>query len=232
MRSTKMLVLCGALLFTSSAVAAQQARKSQHPDRPRTGAFGFSYVTYEFVPDDGVFTDNRSHASQNFGFRFNRSFRRAQPVGWMLDGELYLSYIDRELLNVPLPETVFGLHAFVGPQITRGRFTFSAGAGVNRTSVPETELVSASRGSVITYVGRGGLSRLWAANLNALTANNQPTVQARIPAYAKVAPAGLLGFAYDFGGKGPLGFRLSAEVLPVFASPTRANFRTSLSITG
>lgn len=231
MRPTQMLALTSLLLVPAIAAIAQSAQPSQRAIRPRKSAFGFSYVTYAFEQDDGVFTDNREHATQNFGFRFNRAFRRAQPVGWMMDGELFLGVIDRELVNVPLPETLFGMHAFVGPQISFGKLTLNAAGGVNRTSVPGTEIVSASRASVIQYVGRGGLSRLWAANLNNLTSGGQPTVQASIPAYSKVSPAGLLGFAYDFGKKG-LGFRFSGEFLPVFVGPVRKNFRTSLSITG
>ena len=159
MRPTKMLVLLSALIVPVVAVTAQTTQK---PVVSRNGAFGFSYVTYSFEPDDGVFTDNRVHATQNIGFRFNRSFRRAQTVGWMMDGELFLGVIDRELLDVPLPETLFGLHAFVGPQFSFGQVTLNAAGGVNRTSVPGTELVSSSRGSSIQYVGRGGMSRLWA----------------------------------------------------------------------
>lgn len=232
MRPAKMFVLAGAVIFPAIAASAQLAQKPQQPVRPRKASFGFSYVTYAFEADDGVFSDNREHATPNFGFRFNRAFRRTQQVGWMMDGELFLGVIDRELLDVPLPETSFGLQAFTGPQISVGQFTFTAAGGVNRTSVPGTELVSSSRGAAITYVGRGGLSRLWAATLNNLTSKNTPTVQASIPAYAKVAPAGLIGVAYDFGGKGPLGFRLSAEFLPVFVGSMRKNFRTSISITG
>lgn len=187
-------------------------------------------MTFSFQPEDGVFTDNSTPASQNFGFRFNKAFKRQKPLAWMMDGELFLGVIDGELLDVPLPETIFGLHAFVGPQYTAGHLTFCAAGGLNRTSVPATELVSKSRAPVMKYVGRGGLSRLWAATLNSLTSSGQSTVQASIPAYAKVAPAGMFGLAYDIGSSGP-GFRLSADFLPVFADKTRNNFRSTLSIT-
>lgn len=241
--SRMFLAACAALL---PAVHASAQRET--PDAPvrRSSAFGFSYVTYAFDPQDGVYTDNKTHTTPNFGFRFTKGFRTQRALGWMMDGELFLGVIDRELLDVPLPETIFGLHAFVGPQYTAGRLTLSAAGGVNRTSVAATELVSSPRGSVIQYVGRGGLSRLWAATLNAAAATSKPTVEASIPAYAKLAPAGLLGLSYDFGGGGGgqrvrgqraggrsgLGFRISAEVLPVFVSPVRTNFRTSISITG
>jgi hypothetical protein len=242
MRLTQRIVLVCAVLLPTSRVTAQQTTASPHGK----SAFGFSYLTYSFDPEDGVFTDNKTHATQNFGFRFTKAFRRQRPLGWLVDGELFLGVIDRELLNVPLPETIFGLHAFVGPQYSAGRMTYYAAGGVNRTSVPATELVSASRASVIQYVGRGGLSRLWAAQLNAAASTAQPTVQASIPAFSKVAPAGMIGLAYDFGnsgggkaargksaaGRSGLGFRISADFLPVFISPARNNFRTSISITG
>ena len=197
----------------------------------RKAAFGFSYVTYDIDAEDGVFTDNRDHATQNFGFRVNRAFRRQQQVGWMMDGELFLGVLNRELIEVPLPETILGLQAFAGPQLRLGHLTANVAAGVNRLSIPKSELVTSSRGNVIQYVGRGGLSRLWAAQLNALTANNQPTVLASIPAYTQVAPAALFGLAYDFGSKG-LGLRLSTEYTPVFTERRKNNVRITFSITG
>ena len=197
----------------------------------RRAAFGFSYVSYALDDEDGVFTDNRAHTAQNFGFRVNRAFRRQQQLGWMLDGELFLGVLQRELIDVPLPETIFGLQAFAGPQLRLGRITANVAAGMNRLSIPGSELVNSPRQSVVQYVGRGGLSRLWAANLNALTAKNQSTVAASIPAYTKVAPAGLLGLAYDFGQKA-LGFRVSIEYTPVFTASTKNNVRFTFSIAG
>ena len=225
-------MLVAAALLPLAGAAAQQGPEAA----PRRSAFGFSYVTYTIEPGDGVFTDNETHATQNFGFRFNRSFRRQRSLGWMIDGELYLGVVDRELLEVPLPETLFGLHAFVGPQVSVGGLTWYAAGGVNRTSVPETELVSTSRQTAIRWVGTNGLSRLWAAQLNAQIASGRSTVLASIPEYNKVAPAGMVGLAYDFGksapGKRGLGFRISADFLPVFADEMRSNFRTTFSITG
>lgn len=230
-RIGKVLLVLAALLPVVS-VAAQQGQDQG----PRKSAFGFSYLTYAIEPDDGVFTDDEAHATQNFGFRFNRSFRGQRSVGWMIDGELFLGVIDRELLDVPLPETIFGLHAFVGPQLSVGGFTWYAAGGVNRASVPETELVSSSRQDAIRWVGTSGVSRLWAEILNSKVASGQPTVEASIPAYNKVAPAGLIGLSYDLGrrgtGKRGMGFRFSADFLPVFGGSVRKNFRTTLSITG
>jgi hypothetical protein len=257
MRFTTQLLLNGSLPFAMllpvASVAAQSKNDAQsagiasvrpesppraHVAAPATGtavarkaAFGFSYVSYYIDQDDGVFTDNTEHTTQNFGFRVNRAFRRQHQLGWMMDGELFLGVLNRELIDVPLPETIFGLQAFVGPQLRLGRISVNVAAGVNRLSIPGSELVTSSRASVIQWVGRGGLSRLWAAELNALAANNQPTVLASIPAYTQVSPAGLFGLAYDFGGKG-FGFRLSAEYTPVFTARTKNNLRLTFSIAG
>lgn len=223
----RLLLVC-AIALTPVLSTAQ----SSQPAPPRRNAFGFSYVTYAVEDDDGVFTDAQRHVTANFGFRVTKAFVKPQrALGWLIDGELFLGVIDRELLDVPLPETILGLHAFVGPQYRSGRLTSYAAMGVNRTAVPETELVSTSRASAIQYVGRGGLSRLWAANLNSLTSNGQPTVAARIEGYNKVAPAGMIGVAYDMG-RGPMGFRFSADYLPMFGGSVRHNFRTTFSITG
>lgn len=223
----RLLLAC----ITSLAPALMLAQATRDVT-PRRNAFGFSYVTYAIDEEDAVFTDAREHRTSNFGFRFSRVFvKPRRALCWMLDGELFLGVINRELLDVPLPETMFGLHAFVGPQVRSGRWTSYVAMGVNRTTVPETELVSASRGAAIQYIGRGGLSRLWAAQLNNLTSSNQPTVSARIEGYNKVAPAGMLGAAYDLG-RGPMGLRLSADYLPWFGGTVRHNVRMSLSFTG
>jgi hypothetical protein len=223
----QVLLVCAAALTPALSCA-----QSSQPAPPRRNAFGFSYVTYAINDDDGVFTDAEAHMTANVGFRLNRSFVRPQrALGWMVDGELFLGVINRELLDVPLPETMLGLHAFVGPQLRSGRLTTYAAVGVNRTAVPETELVSTSRSSAIQYIGRGGLSRLWAAQLNALTTNGQPTVSARIDGYNKVAPAGMIGVSYDLG-RGPAGLRFSADYLPMFGGSVRHNIRTSLSFSG
>jgi hypothetical protein len=229
MRRMLRQLLLACLVTTAPALLLAQAPRDA---APRRNAFGFSYVTYAVEDDDGVFTDASEHLTTNFGFRFSKAFvRPSRALGWMVDGELFLGVIDRELLDVPLPETMFGLHAFVGPQFRSGRLTTYVAAGINRTTVPETELVSTSRGAAIQYIGRGGLSRLWAATLNNLTSSGQPTVSARIEGYNKLAPAGMLGASYDVG-RGPMGLRLSADYLPMFGGSVRHNVRVSLFVTG
>jgi hypothetical protein len=59
----------------------------------------------------------------------------------MLDGELYLGVANRQLLDVDMPNTIFGLHAFVGPVVALGPIQTYAAIGLNRTTVGESEIV-------------------------------------------------------------------------------------------
>ncbi len=79
---------------------------------------------------------------------------------------------------------------------------------------------------VIRCVGTGGLSDLWAAELNALGQRaGSGSVKTSIPRYSKVSAAGVLGISRDFGGSG-VGFRVSLDYLPIFIAPTRNNKRS------
>ncbi|MCC7054266.1 MAG: hypothetical protein IT355_13450 [Gemmatimonadaceae bacterium] len=118
------------LVCAASAAPALSLAQATREVTPRRNAFGFSYVSYAIDDDDAVFTDAQEHFTANFGFRFTRAFvRPSRALGWMIDGELFLGVIDRELLDVPLPETMLGLHAFVGPvrQNIRTSFSFTGG---------------------------------------------------------------------------------------------------------
>lgn len=199
---------------------------------PRDWSFGFSGVTYLFEPEDAVFTDADEHLEGNFGFRFTKASFNGRRLGWMLDTELYLGVASRELLDVDMPNTIFGLQAFVGPVLALGPLQTYATVGVNRTTVGESEIVEVPGLVVIQYVGTGGLSNTWAGLLNALGQSaGSADVIASIPKYSKVSAAGAFGMSYDFGA-GDLGMRISLEYMPVFIGPTRNNFRTTLSIAG
>jgi len=150
----------------------------------------------------------------------------------MLDGEVYLGVANRILIDVDMPNTIFGLHAFAGPVVAFGHFQTYATVGVNRTTVGDSEIVEVPGLVVIQYVGMGGLSDVWAGQLNALgQAAGSGDVVASIPRYSEVALAGMFGISYDFGGSG-LGFRLSFDYLPIYVGPTRNNFRFTIGLSG
>ena len=228
MRWSSLFALVALVLWTPSTALAQQPG-------PRGFAFGLSGVGYLFEASDGVFTDPSDHHPTNFGFRLTRAYFGGRSWGWMLDGELYLGVANRQLLDVDMPNTIFGLHAFVGPVVALGPIQTYAAIGLNRTTVGESEIVEVPGLVVIQWIGTGGVSSLWAASMNARyqAAQNagSPTVIASVPRYSDVSPAGLLGIAYDFGGRA-LGFRISFDYIPVFMDPMRNNFRATLSIGG
>ena len=214
------------LSVSASALSAQSTG-------PREWAFGFSGVTYLLYAADAVYTDPDEHLSANFGFRLSRTSFGERRLGWILDGELYLGVAHRELIDVDMPNTIFGLQAFAGPALRFGPVQTYAAFGVNRTSVPESEIIEVPGLVVINYVGMGGLSDVWASYLNALgQSSGGAEVIASIPHYKKVAPAALFGFSYDFGSSA-FGLRWSLDVIPMFIDGgTRTNFRTTLSLAG
>lgn len=219
------------LALTALALCAAQPVLGQSSG-PRDLAFGFSGVTYLIEASDGVFTDPDEHLVGNFGFRFTKAYFGDRSWGWMLDGELYLGVANRELLDVDMPNTIFGLQAFVGPVLSLGSVQAYATIGVNRTSVGSSEIVEVPGLVVIQYVGSGGLSNVWAARLNALgQSSGGANVIASIPEYSNVSAAGMFGISYDIGGSGA-GLRISFDYIPIFIGPTRHNFRTTLSIAG
>ncbi len=228
MRRSSLLVLAIVASWSPSRALAQE------PD-PRGFAFGFSGVGYLVEATDGIYTDPNDHHPTNVGFRLTRASFGGRSWGWMIDAELYLGVANRQLLDVDMPNTIFGLHAFVGPVVALGLFQTYAGVGVNRTTVGESEIVEVPGLVVVTYIGTGGLSNLWAAQLNAMAqaaqAAGEPTVIASIPSYSDVSPAGLVGISYDFGGSGA-GLRISIDYIPVFMDPMRNNFRATLSLAG
>lgn len=214
------------------AVALAQPAEAQS-SKPRDFAFGFSGVTYLFEAVDGVYTDADEHLPGNVGFRFTKAYFGERRLGLMLDGEIYAGVADRELVGTSMPNTIFGLQAFVGPSLALGSFQFYALGGVNRTTVGDSKIVEVPGLVVIEYIGSGGLSSTWAARLNALASGSSggSNVVASIPAYKEISPAGVLGASYDFGG-GDIGFRLSLEYLPIFIGPTRNNLRITLAVAG
>lgn len=223
------------ILIGLAALGAATARPTAaQQTAPRDLAFGFSGVTYLFEAEDGVFTDADEHLPGNFGFRLTKGFFGDRRWGWMLDAELYLGVANRQLIDVDMPNTIFGLEAFAGPALALGSLQLYALGGVNRTTVGESEIVEVPGLVVIHYIGTGGLSNVWAAQLNALAERANSTgsnVVASIPRYAEVTPAAVFGASYDFGGAGP-GLRLSIDYLPVFIGPTRNNFRVTLALAG
>jgi len=216
-------VIAGVILYSPNPASSQG---------PRDLAFGFSGVTYLFEASDGVFSDADEHLPGAFGFRLTKGFFGNRSWGWLLDGELYLGVANRQLLDVDMPNTIFGLHAFAGPVVSLGSFQFYAAGGVNRTTVGESEIIEVPANVVIVALGGDYLSQYMAAILNARLANQVGgNVIASVPRYSEVAAAGMFGASYDFGGSG-LGFRFSLEYLPIFISPTRNNFRFTLSLAG
>ena len=225
MRVRALIVVLALVLARAPSVRAQNPG-------PRDVAFGFSGVTYLFEASDGVFTDADEHLPGNFGFRLTKASFGGRSWGWMFDGELYLGVANRQLLDVDMPNTIFGLQAFVGPVLALGPVQLYATGGVNRTTVGDSKIVEVPGLVVIQYVGMGGLSDVWAAELNALGERaGSGSVKASIPRYSKVSAAGVLGISWDLGGSGA-GFRLSLDYLPVFIGPTRNNFRATFSLAG
>ena len=219
-------------LALATVVVAYPVEAQRAP--PRDFAFGFSGVTYLFEAEDGVFTDADEHLPGNFGFRFTKGFFGDRSWGWMLDGELYLGVANRQLIDVDMPNTIFGLQAFVGPVVALGPVQLYALGGINRTTVGESKIVEVPGLVVIQYVGTGGLSNVWASQLNSLAnraISSGSNVVASIPRYAEVTPAAVFGGSLDFGG-GSTGLRLSIDYLPVFVGPTRNNFRVTFSLAG
>lgn len=200
---------------------------------PRELSFGFSAVTYLFEPEDAVYTDPDEHLSGNFGFRLTKAFFGKRSVGWLVDTELYLGVADRFVLDVDLPNTIFGLQAFVGPVASVGRLQLYGTIGVNRTTVGESEIVEIPGPVVVTYVAGGGLSQAWADIMEARAreAGAGTNVIATVPRYEEVRAATMLGASYDFGGRAG-GVRLSFDYIGVFMSPVRNNYRITLSLAG
>ena len=221
------------ILIALSVFALRPAAPVRAQDAgPRDLAFGLSGVTYLFEASDGVFTDADEHLPGNFGFRLTKASFGGRSWGWMFDGELYLGVANRQLLDVDMPNTIFGLQAFVGPVLALGPLQIYATGGVNRTTVGDSKIVEVPGLVVIHYVGMGGLSDLWAAQLNALGQRaGSGGVKASIPRYSKVSAAGVLGISWDIGGPGA-GFRFSLDYLPIFIGPTRNNFRATFSLAG
>lgn len=217
------------LQFAALVVIATQPVAGEQSG-PREWAFGFSGVSYLIEPTDGAFTDPDRHRTKNFGFRFSKASFGERRWGWLIDTELYLGVANRVLIDVDLPNTIFGLQGFVGPAVAVGPLQLYAAGGVNRTTIGKSEIITVPGLVVITYVGTGGLSNLWAAQLNALgqSAGSGGTVEASIPRYSDVSPAGILGFAWDVG---PM-FRFSFDYIPIFLEPKRDNFRFSFSLAG
>jgi hypothetical protein len=176
--------------------------------------------------------DPDEHLPGNFGFRFTGASFGDRSWGWMLDAELYLGVANRQLLDVDVPNTIFGMQAFAGPVLALGPLQIYATGGVNRTTVGDSKIIEVPGLVVIQYVGMGGLSDLWAAQLNALGQNAGPGgVKVSIPRYSKVSPAAVFGASYDLGGSGG-GFRISLDYIPIFVGPARNNFRMTLSLAG
>jgi hypothetical protein len=218
-------------LFPLAALVAIVAHPaSAQQSGPREWAFGFSGVSYLIEPTDGAFTDPDRHRTKNFGFRLSKASFGDRRWGWLIDTEVYLGVANRMLIDVDLPNTIFGLQGFVGPVVAVGPLQLYAAGGVNRTTIGKSEIITVPGLVVITYVGTGGLSNLWAAQLNALgqSAGSGGNVEASIPRYSDVSPAGMLGFAWDVGSM----FRFSFDYIPIFMEPKRDNFRFTFSLAG
>ncbi len=225
MRRSSLLILVVLALWSPSPATGQQPG-------PRGFAFGFSGVRYLVQPWDGIYTDPYDHHPTNVGFRLTRASFGGRSWGWFVDAELYLGVANRQLLDVDMPNTIFGLHGFAGPVIALGRFQTYAGIGVNRTTVGESTIVEVPSSVVNAYIGTGGVSLLWIGRLSAeLVAAGGGDVIASIPRYSDVSPAGLVGISYDIGGS-DFGLRISIDYIPVFMDPMRNNFRATLSLAG
>ena len=221
----------GRLALTALALCAAQPLCAQSSG-PRDLAFGFSGVSYLIEPSDAVYTDPEEHLSGNFGFRLTKAFFGGRRFGWMVDGELYLGVANRVVLDVDLPNTIFGLQAFAGPVVALGRLQTYATIGVNRTSVGESKIVTVPGPVVVQYVTGGGISSAWAAIMTERSRNSTGgDVLGSVPRYYELAAAGMFGVSYDFGRSGA-GFRLSFDYIPIFMSPTRSNYRVTFSLAG
>jgi hypothetical protein len=196
---------------------------------PKDLAFGFSGMSYLFESSDAVYTDPGEHLSGNFGFRLSKAFFGDRSVGWMMDTELYLGVANRFVLDVDLPNTIFGLQAFAGPVVAFGPFQTYAAVGVNRTTVGESKIVTIPGPVLVTYVAGGGISQAWydIMEARARAANVGGDVLASVPRYQEVAAAGLLGVAYDFSI-----FRLTLDYIPIFLEPVRNNYRITFAVAG
>ncbi|MEM7416671.1 MAG: hypothetical protein AAF389_14295 [Gemmatimonadota bacterium] len=201
--------------------------------QPREWAFGFSGVTYLFEPEDAVYTDPDEHLSGNFGFRLTKASFGDRSFGWMINTELYLGVADRFVIDVDLPNTIFGLQAFAGPVVAFGPFQTYATFGVNRTTVGESKIVTVPGPVVVTYVAGGGISQAWSDIMEARAreANTGGDVLASVPRYHQTKAATMIGMSYDFGGS-DLGIRLSFDYIGVFLNPVRNNYRMTFSLAG
>jgi hypothetical protein len=225
MRASSLIFLVALGLFDARAAQGQQSQ-------PRDLAFGFSAVSYLFEASDGVFTDNDEHMPGNVGFRLTKAFFGDRSWGWMLDGELYLGVANRQLLDVDMPNTIFGLHAFVGPVIALGSLQLYGTLGVNRTTVGESEIVEVPAGTVEQYLREASVSDHWTDILLLASLNSAGgDVIASIPRYSNVSAAGMFGASYDIGGSA-LGLRLALEYIPIFIGPARNNLRITLALAG
>lgn len=202
-------------------------------ERPREWAFGFSGVTYLFEASDAVFTDPDEHLSGNFGFRLSKASFGDGALGWVIDTELYLGVANRFVLDVDLPNTIFGLQAFAGPALAFGPLQTYATIGVNRTTVGESKITTIPGPVVVTYVAGGGISQAWSDIMTARARNAQSggDVLASIPRYHETHPATMIGMSYDFGS-GASGVRLSFDYIGIFMSPVRNNYRITFSLAG
>jgi len=226
MRSTRPTIFCLLALCSVAPLAGQSTG-------PRELAFGFSGMTYLFEPEDAVFTDADEHLNGNFGFRLTKAWFGDRAWGVMVDTELYLGVANRLVLDVDLPNTIFGLHAYAGPVVSFGGFQTYAALGVNRTTVGESDIVEVPGPILITHVAGGGVNQAWSDIMTARArqANTGGDVLASVPRYQQVAAAGVFGLSYDFGS-GSSGFRVAFDYVPIFIGPTRNNFRVTFSLAG
>lgn len=225
--------IIGAL--TLAIVLSATAPLAAQSDRPREWAFGFSGVTYLFEASDAVFTDPDEHLSGNFGFRLSKASFGDGPLGWVIDTELYLGVANRFVIDVDLPNTIFGLQAFVGPSLAFGSVQTYGTIGVNRTTVGESKITTIPGPVVVTYVAGGGISQAWSDIMEARAREAQAQgvgeVLGSIPRYQEIHPATMIGLAWDLGG-GSSGVRLSFDYIGIFMGPVRNNYRVTFSLAG
>lgn len=226
MTTFRYTILCLIALGMTPPLAAQS-------DGPRDVAFGFSGMTYLFEPEDAVFTDADEHLNGNFGFRLTKAWFGDRTWGLMVDTELYLGVASRMVLDVDMPNTIFGVHAYAGPVVSFGGFQSYAAFGVNRTSVGESDIIEVPGPILITHVAGGGINQAWSDIMTARAreANQGSNVIASVPRYYELATAGLFGLSYDFGS-GSGGFRIAFDYVPIFVGPTRNNYRVTFSLAG
>lgn len=227
---SRVAVLVGLVTILATGWLAPLSAQS---DRPREWAFGFSGVTYLFEASDAVYTDPDEHLSGNFGFRLSKASFGGGALGWVIDTELYLGVANRFVLDVDLPNTIFGLQAFVGPSVALGRVQTYATIGVNRTTVGESKITTIPGPVVVTYVAGGGISQAWSdiIEARARAAQSGGDVLASIPRYQEIHPATMIGLAWDLGS-GDFGVRLSFDYIGIFMGPVRNNYRMTFSLAG